>query len=200
MRVLAWKLEIELLALAGLMFATTVSAETLPIDVELPSECQMESVQPGSWVCNYTARNGRERRLLLDFHKIELDEKGRETLSGLDAETLELVLNNEIRKIDDRREAEMPSGGYAKIRYEFLDDASRPSGFVSCVVSRDEVKFAGSSIRNDRASLHCWAEELRQGILYQMLLSLIEFSDPAQSATPTLGEEFDQIVTSIVRN
>lgn len=191
---------IGLFVLIGLVVAAAASAGSLPIKIDLPSQCQMTPIEPGVWECTYNAENDRQRRLLFDFHEIELDETGRETLSNLDEDTLELILNDEIRGIDERREEAMPSTGYARFRYEFLDDTLRPRGFVSCVLSRDTLRFEGSDIRNDRASLHCWAAEPRHGVVYQMLLSLIEYNDPAQSATPTLEAEFDRIVSSVVRN
>lgn len=187
------------LCLALICASTAHASETVPIQIKEPAACNFVQERPGTWVCDYIAKNARSRAVILDYHKITLDAQGRETVASLDAETLELVLSDEIRKIDKRRENALPPGEYLKLHYEMLGVGDRPAGFVSCAKSFDQMVLEGEDIRTDRASLHCWAVERDQGVVFQLLLSLMEYGSADESYTPSLLEEFSDIVLSIRR-
>ncbi len=178
---------------------TPAFAQSLPVEITVPDACKVESTKPDQWGCEYETPDGRARRILLDFHMITLDEQGREAVQSLSAFRLQLALIREIAKTDERRLEARPEGDYARHIDELLDDKTQPTGFLACAQSLDEMTLKGSNVRTDRAHLHCWAADVVDGVLYQMLLSLLEYNDVDKAASEALAEEFERIVSTIRR-
>jgi hypothetical protein len=180
--------------------AVPVATQSLPVTIQLPSGCEMVRESPVQSRCDYTAENARHRAIVLDFYEVVLDEIALEELVSMDAEALELILNNQIKEIDIFREAARPPGDYSKLKYGHLNARDRPIGFQSCTKSQDEFTSEGSDFRSDRTHLHCWGADASKGILYYLLLSLVEYNEVKSAATSTLGDEFDNILASISLN
>lgn len=173
--------------------------ETLPFEIDPQSGCVLTRQQSWRWTCDYRSPQGRPRAVLLDFFEMPLDEEGRETLKGLSAEMLELVLKDQISELDAKRDREQLPGAYRRLEYRLLDPDTRPVGFIACAQSLDQMILQGAPIRTDRAHLHCWGADRDRGVLFQLLLSLLESVPADEPATPTLAAEFDDIVASIRR-